>query len=246
MKTPRILLPAIALGFAAAGTFAVIAPSSASPSHLTSKPAVGRCRNLTAAQAAPMTNSSPTVPCSSPHTTYTFAVPNLPRSVNVKHLTSAKLEVAGIRACMPGYRKLLGRSWGVEEQSVLNFSFFAPPAAQRAHGARWVRCDLILIDGPKLGQLPTVHRPVLGSGIPDAVRRCYTQDGHYVPCTETHNERAVTAITVHSTKRLTEQQFIKQGEARCPAGDRAFFSWPNKYDWALGDHVEVCYRATRS
>ncbi|MCW2785408.1 MAG: hypothetical protein JWP74_1925 [Marmoricola sp.] len=246
MNVTRPALAAVALALALAGTIAIVAPSNAAPDRAAAKPKTGLCRNLTTAQGGPMTNDSPTVSCSSPHTTYTFAVPNLPKKVDAKHLSSSKFEVAGIDVCTPGYRKLLGGSWGAEDQTMFSFTFFTATKAQRAQGARWVRCDLILVDANQLTDLPTVHRPLLKGGTTDAVRRCYDQSGDYVPCTETHNLRSATFFTVHGKKYLSEKKFIKLGEKNCPKADRAYFGWPNKYSWALGDHAEVCYRNTTS
>ncbi|HET6152705.1 MAG TPA: septum formation family protein [Marmoricola sp.] len=247
MKSSRIVLAAVALLCAVAGTFAIVAPSSAAPGRTaTAKPKVGQCRDLTAAQGDPMANNSPTVPCSSPHTTYTFAVPNLARGVDAKHLSAAKFLTAGVDACTPRWHKFLGRSWGIEDQTMFSYMFFAPTKAQRAHGARWVRCDLILQSGGDINVLPAAHRPLLQGPLSNSVRRCRNQGGVYVTCDQTHVTRTAAFFNVMSKKRPTPTQFIRLGEKNCPVGDRAFFGWPNKYNWALGDRAEVCYRHTTS
>jgi hypothetical protein len=249
MKTPRILLALIALLCAVAATFTIVAPSNAAAgraAQLPARPKVGQCRNLTTAQGDPMTNNSPTVPCTGPHTTYTFAVPNLPKKVNAKHLSAKALETAGIGMCTPGYRKLLGGTWGAEDETMFSYTFFAPTKAQRAAGARWIRCDLILTNADQIVALPSVHRPVLAGAVSDAFRRCYTQQGTYVPCADEHAARAMTYVNVKATKYLTAKKFVQLGEKVCPKSDRAFFNWPNKYNWALGDRALLCYRSTAS
>jgi hypothetical protein len=241
-----VLAALAAAAFALTGLVLIGAPAGAVTDHpatkLPPKPKVGQCRNLTPAQAAPSANNSPTTPCSEPHTTYTFAVANVAKRVNLKHISAAKFQKAGLDVCNPRFNKLLGRTYLVRDQSAFTYIFFGPTKAQRAAGARWIRCDLAVDGVSGFLDLPPVHRPLLSGPLTNAERRCLTSQRNTVPCTEAHVLRSVGAFTVKKHKMPTIAQLTALGAKHCPSAD--YYSWPSKYRWSAGDHVEVCYRST--
>lgn len=247
MKAPRTVLVACALSCALAGALAIVAPSNAAPDSSAAKPEAGQCRQLTPAQGEPSSNNSPTVSCSDPHTNYTYAVPTVPRRIKFKKISSAQFSKLGLSLCGgPRFDKALGRTDLVRDQTVYGSMFFGPSKAQRADGARWMRCDLFLLAGRDLGELPPTQHPMLQGPITDAVRRCLTHDHYFTTCITAHAYRSVTAFTVHSKKYPTKAQFTAQGRKHCPSSANDFFSWPFKSDWSTGDRGEVCYHATTS
>ncbi|HET6152706.1 MAG TPA: septum formation family protein [Marmoricola sp.] len=242
------ILPLVAAALTALFCLAALAaPSGAAASQAAkapAKPKVGQCRNLTNAQSAALSDNSPTVPCSSPHTTYTFAVANAPKSVNMKHISSAKLGTVGLSVCLPRFHKTLGAPWTVGDQTLYQFTYFNPTKAQRNHGARWFRCDLVFVDSGHLDALPITHRPFIPSPMPDSIRRCITSANRYTPCVEGHAYRPFAAFTFKAKKYPKRAVFVKEGAAHCPSATN--YSWAPKVLWNAGDHAEICYRSTTS
>lgn len=217
-----------------------------------SKPGVGECRRLSAAQAAGASDTSAAIPCSQTHNDRVIAVPKLPHGVTWSDLdTDAKVLEVGIRLCTPPYRNALGQNDRVRDRTAYSYLFFAPTAGQQAKGARWLRCDLVLTHGAKLAPLPTDKEPALTSATPpDKVARCLGgKDVLTTPCTAGHVYRATGTFVVADKSYPGRKALLHAGRSTCPrlvGTDTDFrFTWSPKPVWQLvGDHVVVCYSHT--
>ena len=205
-------------------------------------PVAGHCYKLSYAATLAPTTSAHYVSCSVPHTTKTFAVVTVPSGVDYKHITTAGMTKVGVNACLPKFGKALGSTPETRHLTAYDYVFFAPTAAQRAAGARWVRCDLILLAGKYLLPLPTNTFPVIQGPVTDTTKRCLVGSDHlYTTCARSHVYRSWAAYILSGTYR-TQTQFIAAGHQRCP--DAEYFTWPGKISWTAGDHVLVCYDRT--
>lgn len=229
----------------ALGTFALNGPAGAAQATLAARPKVGQCRNLTPAQANGVSDTSAPIPCSRPHTARTFAVADVPTNVHYKTLNYAGLYSVGLRVCIPRFWKTLGSTATTRDQSAFTYVFFAPTKAQRANGARWVRCDLTMQGGNGFLPLPATPSPVLKNGITTSTRRCLDSQNLRTNCSSAHIRRSRTAFVVKSQTYQSHAQFIATAERRCPHAD-TFYTRPDKTTWNLGDHVIVCYLTTTS
>ncbi|MFL6174140.1 MAG: septum formation family protein [Marmoricola sp.] len=241
MSRSRIVLAVVAL-VALAG---LVAPASAVSPRAAAAPVTGRCYNLSFTQIYPMSSSVASVPCSDKHTTKTYYVKNVPTNVDYKNITAAAMAKVGFGTCEPKFETTLGSTPENRHLTAYDFIFFAPTAAQRAAGARWVRCDLILAGGKSLRALTTDTVPVIQGEITDATKRCLVTTDHlYTTCAGVHSYRSSAAYTLPGTLYRTNAQFVAKGEQLCPTAE--YFTWPGKLGWDIGDHVLVCYDRTAS
>lgn len=242
MSRRRIVLAITAL-FALAG---FVAPASAVTSVASAAPVTGRCYNLTFSQTYPLSSNVGAVPCTSKHTTKTFLVKNVPTNVDYKHITDEAFAKLAYQMCEPKFETTLGTTTENQHQTAYDFVYFAPTSAQKAAGARWIRCDVSLLGNNSLRALPTNNIPMIQGDITDTTRRCLVTTHHWVTtCAGVHSYRSTAAYTLTAgTHYRTTAQFVANGEKLCPTAD--YYKWPNKYSWDLGDHVLVCYDRTAS
>jgi putative regulator of septum formation len=227
---------------------------AAGRAHAAAKPVVGECRKLTAAEAAGSSDRSAPIPCSDSHNDRVIAVPHLPKGVSWSDLdTSHQVVKTGVRLCTSPYRSALGQTGRVRDRTAYSFVFFAPTPHQQSLGARWLRCDLVLVHGKKLAALPTDDEPALtDSTPPDAVARCLGgADLLTTPCAFAHAYRSTGTFVVAQQTYPGRAALLRLGRSRCPAvvsTDTNFrFTWSPKLVWNLvHDHVVVCYSHNKS
>ncbi|MFL6108515.1 MAG: septum formation family protein [Marmoricola sp.] len=241
MSRTRIVTTLAAL-IAVAG---FVAPAGAVTSRAAAAPVTGRCYNLTFTQTYPLSSNVGSVPCSDKHTTKTFSVKNVPTDVDYKHISDDAFSVLAVKMCYPRFAATLGSTPETREQTAYDFVYFAPTAAQKAAGARWVRCDVTLLGNNTLRALPTNTIPMIQGAITDTTRRCLVTTHHWLTtCAGVHSYRSTAAYTLSGTWYRTDAQFTANGKKLCPTAD--YYRWPNKFAWNIGDHVLVCYDRTAS
>lgn len=254
----RICLPTRALGravAAAAATATLVAVSTGPVSAGTTdgpgyqQPTVGECRDLDMTQGAQKSNGTAPIDCASAHTTRVIAVGRLPRGLGWD-AAPARLDSASARVCLPALDAALGGTASLRDMSAYSALWFIPNKVQRAHGARWFRCDLALLGGTRLLPLPTDETPALdASPLPDSVARCLTARNFYrTTCARTHAFRATGTFRMRQDAFPTQRQFDAAVVKRCPAlVSSAAWRWSarGKDAWKLGDHTVVCYSKTQ-
>jgi hypothetical protein len=131
------------------------APSSSAPSQATAaQPTIGQCWNGTIKDAgdwADWSGSSATA-CGRSHTLYTYGVGHVTGLQPTDWAVSASnpalrddVAAAASKTCDAPYAKLLP-TLPDASHSLLRVFFFVPSRAEWKQGARWVRCDLALLD----------------------------------------------------------------------------------------------------
>jgi len=210
------------------------------------QPVAGQCRNYTYDAALKDSNSSPVVPCSSTHTARVLAAPLLPSGMTWNASVDS-LERVMIKACYPKFVQTLGRTAKIRHRSAYSIMWFIPTLTQRQHGARWIRCDIVLRGGQQLRAIPKDSSPMLPSGsLPNSIARCLTGDQHLLTiCGKTHNYRATGATIVDRTAFPGDSTLSSIAKKRCPSlvstPRHWYATWPGKNSWIAGDHVIVCY-----
>jgi hypothetical protein len=216
------------------------------------KPAVGECRNITAAEAAAKSNTTAPIPCSQAHNDRVIAVAKLPTGVTWDQLSDHQVIKQGVKQCTPAFRHTLGQNDTVRDRSAYDFVFFQPTPAQITAGARWLRCDLVLRHASSLSKLPNDKVPALG-GLPlsNKVARCLKgTDNLTTTCSSTHRYRATGSFAVASKTFPGRKKLIAIGRNRCPSlvhSRNYLFTWKPKLVWNLvHDQVIVCFTKTTS
>jgi Septum formation len=242
-------------GLLAAGLLTTLPAAHATGGRIAAaKPVVGECRKLSAAQADGASDSSTSIACSKRHNDRVIDVPKLPKGVSWSDLdTDYKVTKTGVQLCTPPFRKALGQTRQVRARTAYTFLYFAPTADQQAQGARWLRCDLVLVHGKKLAALPTDQEPALNDVTPpDKVARCLGgAELLTTACAFAHAYRGTGTFVVASKTYPGRAELLRTGRSKCPAlvsTDRNFrFTWSPKLVWEhVHDHVVVCYSHTKS
>ena len=206
-------------------------------------PKIGECHLLTLEQAWDSSDSRKPVPCSSKHTTMTFAVKRLTGTVNWDDTFGLYRKLQ--RKCWNAFENRLGSSALVRAQTAYTWFWFSPSKAQIRRGAKWLRCDLALSGGTKL--MPIKADVSLSSTkISDRVRHCVSPRGLMTVCARPHAYRSVDAFRISggypSQKR---RRALADKKCRPLVDGKAYLSFvPHPDQWAAGNHSLVCFKKT--
>ena len=254
MKNPRavagrdMLLAVVLLLLAPlAAVVATTAPAHAGPTF--QQPAVGECRWLTIEELNRNSNNEAPIDCSRAHSSRVIATGRLPKGVTWR-ASAQRLERIATGICDPAWKTVLGKSYASRAMTAYSWAWFIPTKAQRDRGARWIRCDLILMGGgSRAVGLPTDDEPALGSQPhPNGIADCLTRRTFvHTICARTHAWRATGTFVIDQKAYPTERQFRRAAVRRCPSRVSSdSFAWrfrgPDR--WRLGDHVVVCFSRT--
>jgi hypothetical protein len=225
---------------------ATAGPAQAGPDF--QKPRVGECRALTFDEFMRASNDEASIKCSQAHTSRVIATGQLPQGVSWG-APLRRLNRIAVGICDPAWKKTLGRTYSSRAMTAYTWGWFIPTKAQRSHGARWIRCDLILVAGKRLDRLPTDAEPALGAQPhPNRVAACLTRTS-YTTCVHRHIYRATGTFVIRQKTLPTDRQIRRAAQRRCPSrvSSRAF-AWDAHASadrWRLGDHVVICFSRTR-
>jgi hypothetical protein len=224
-------------------------------------PKAGACRDLTPDDVHEPTNSSPVVPCTEGHTAQTFVVGTLPDSTGSAY--GDKRHGAYVfTTCNQAFRTFLGVDESLAMRVRLSWAWFRPSEKGWARGARWFRCDLV--GGPegakKLTDLPEDAQGLFATALPDQWLSC-ARGGTFarstkVPCSESHDWRAVTTIKVGQPADPYPGDRIVQVRSSdlCSRWVAAWlhyepdyeygFTWFHEAEWSTGNRRSICWART--
>jgi hypothetical protein len=245
VEGPPTVLSRIRLGLLVLATTLSVLLGLPSPSHAApARPKVGQCHQLSWARAMRYDDPKAPVACGKRHNMQTLAV--VTSRTSLAGLTEEQLSVAE-DACFKPYWKAMGRLTKLRQTAYSLFTF-VPTEAERAAGARWIRCDVALLHGDRrLASLPRprLHRPVLRGTVRDSVRLCLTTGGRaWTTCDRSHRYRSTKAFVLHQTPYPTVEQVSRAASSHC-RDSTAWLTWPSQTQWRLGNHVAVCYDKTK-
>lgn len=141
---------------------------------LTQTPKTGNCWTVSYADSQKYEDWEGTaaVPCSQPHQSYTFAVPQIGKKFTGSWLTSSGMvrtdvDDAAYAACVHEAAIDLP---GLQTLGLLRLGYYVPSTARWNNGARWVRCDITRIKIGSLVASPTLENlPARFSTLTDAL-----------------------------------------------------------------------------
>jgi hypothetical protein len=211
------------------------------------KPVVGECHDYGYSVMMGRSDTSPTVPCTDPHTAKVIVVAMLPNRIDWSDLS----KVYGFmnNKCGPARETWLGRTVLLRGLTAYDLSYFIPTADEQAQGARWVRCDAFLWHAKKLGMLPYDAAPLVPKPLTDDVRRCLTSTWLVTTCDASHIYRATADFLIRKAGYPSRAVLLRMGRAKCPklTGTQHYvFHSPTKAEWKIGLRFTVCYSKTRS
>lgn len=245
------------------------------------EPRTGQCwtASRTNADSWAAWEGAAATPCAKSHTMYTFAVGHLtgpqPTDWEVSSTNPAlrdSVAAAAGATCTAPYAKLLPSIQGTD--TLIRSFFFVPSRTQWKSGARWVRCDLALVDfGTRASEERFATLPATISTLVDGVA---TDPAAYGLCVDTGHSVA-TGPFADKTDVITdcrdnpEWVFAGRGSFTEPAGaaypTKAAISarlstvcggtltssdqlwsgyFPNAADWKAGDRTIECWAGLKS
>lgn len=225
-------------------------------------PSLGDCRVLSPADVAKPANSTDPVPCADPHTAETYAVGDMPDDFEGADYDDREVGAWAYEKCTGGFRDFLGADESLVMRTVLSWAWFRPSEEAWDAGARWYRCDVI--GGGEQSReyvdLPRSARDVLSGRPKDVWMVCADGDtvagSVKVPCSEPHNWRAVTTISLGSAKDEYPGDRLSEVTTRdyCSKSVGAWLNYPIDYDfgytwfheaeWQAGNRRSVCWAKT--
>lgn len=225
-------------------------------------PELGACRVLEPKDVAQRANSSAVVACTAAHTSETYAVGDLPKKYDDADYDDKSLGAWAYRTCSDGFKDFLGADDSLVMRTVVSWAWFRPTHAAWDDGARWYRCDVVGggEQSRKYVELPETAKGLLLGRPKDTWMVC--ADGNTVsgsvklPCTEPHNWRAVTTISLGNASAAYPGDRISEVKTRdfCSKSVGAWLNYPVDYDfgytwfhqaeWDAGNRRSVCWAKT--
>lgn len=247
VRRARQALPVLVVaGLVSVPTVAAPSAVAVEDGPLFGAPSVGQCRNYSMDQAQAQTNKSVPIDCGTAHVARTIAVPMLPDSMSWD-ATPLQLGTVMSKGCTPALRAALGRTEALRHRSAYTIMWFTPTAYQIEHGARWIRCDVVLSGGATLRPLPKDTAPMLPAApLPNSVALCVTATTFRdTTCSRPHVYRSSAAPVFNQTSWPGRRALLAFAQRRCPSlvsTPRNYFaSWPAQNQWRAGDHTVVCF-----
>ena len=224
------------------------AGASTAADPLAGAPAVGQCSDMSMRELRQETYAEAPVDCAGAHTAEVVAVATMPDGVGYG-VKPAKLLRIAIRACRPAVQQRVGASSLALRLTAYEVGYFLPTKAQRAAGARWLRCDVTLRGGKRLVPLPA-SLEVGSFPFSRAVSRCLGGRKLLVTsCSQRHSYRSTAAMKVRGKRYPSRDAWLRIGGRHCPSAVRTprdyRFTWSSKAAWQTGDKSLVCYSRSR-
>lgn len=229
-----------------AGPATLNTASAQEPDPHFEEPTVGECHDYGWATLISDSDTSAPVECSASHRAKVIAVMQLPESMTWDS-DPVMIGHTIIKACNPEFESVLGRTEGLRHRSAYSLAYYVPTQEQKDAGARWLRCDLVLIGRQQLMPIPRDATPILHAPpLPASEARCLYGDNLYLTvCSKNHRYKATGTYFVDRDTYPSRDTWVNIGRRKCPSRvttSRYYFTWPGRWSWrALGDHTLICY-----
>lgn len=226
------------------------------------EPELGACRVLTPDDVALPSNATRTVDCSESHTAETYAVGQLPASLEDADRDDPEVGAWAYQACSKKLMAFIGADESLVMRTVVSWAWFRPSEKAWNEGARWYRCDIVgggeqseeYVDLPKTAKGLLRGKPddrwmvcVAGESVTGSAK---------IPCTKEHDWRAVTTIKLGEPDDAYPGDRLVQVRTRdyCSQSVGAWAGYPVNYDfgytwfheaeWEAGNRRSVCWART--
>lgn len=186
------------------------------------------------------------VSCAESHREKVIAVAQLPEALTFESDSSSLFRFV-TKTCHAGWRTYLGRTESLRHRSAYTWAYFYPTQAQRDQGARWIRCDLVLLSRNSLLPIKRNAIPILPAApLPKSVARClYGEDLYLTVCSAPHRFKATGTHFVDRSTYPTRTEWTQIANRRCPGltNTRVWVArWPLRIDFLNANHKSlVCY-----
>jgi hypothetical protein len=249
----------LAAALALAGCGDAAAPTDEKP------PELGACRVLTPDDVAKPSDTSEAVDCAEPHTAETYAVGQLPESFDDVDYDDEDLGAWAYTTCSKAFIDFLGADESLVMRTVVSWAWFRPSEDAWDDGARWYRCDVVGggEQSKEYVELPTTAKGLLLGRPKDRWMVCAdgpTVSGSVkVACTEPHQWRAVTTISLTSLGgakddypgdrlvEVTTRDFCSTSVGawlNYPVDYDFGYTWFHEAEWDAGNRRSVCWTKT--
>lgn len=226
------------------------------------EPTVGQCRVLAPEDVAEPSNDTDPVDCTGAHTAETYDVGELPKSFDDADYDDPALDAWAYKTCSKGLQTFLGADESLVMRTVVSWAWFRPTEDAWDDGARWYRCDVVGggEQSKEYVDLPDSAEGLLAGRLKDQWMVC--ADGPSVsgsvkvPCTEPHEWRAVTTISLGGAGDRYPGDAAVESKTRdfCSGSVGAWLNYPVDYDfgytwfqeaeWNAGNRRSVCWAKT--
>lgn len=225
-------------------------------------PELGVCRVLTPEDVAQASNATRTVTCTDEHTAQTYAVGEMPGEFDDAGYDNRELGAWAYNACSTEFEKFLGADESLVMRTVVSWAWFRPSENAWDDGARWYRCDVV--GGGEQSKsyvaLPVTARGLL-LGRPDdkwmvCVAGPSVTGSVKIPCTQTHDWRAVTTIKLGEPSdpypgdrvvEVTTRDYCSRSVSawlNYPLDFDFAYTWFHEAEWGAGNRRSICWAAT--
>lgn len=225
-------------------------------------PELGACRVLTPDDVAEPSNNTVVVDCSEPHTAETFAIGELPATFDDADYDDSDLGAWAYKTCSKAFMSFLGADESLVMRTIVSWAWFRPSEDAWKDGARWYRCDVVGggEQTKEYVELPETAKNLLGGRTDDTWMVCAdgpTVSGSVkVPCTEPHQWRAVTTISIGDADEkypgdrlveVTTREYCSESVwawLNYPVDYDFGFTWFHEAEWEAGNRRSVCWAKT--
>ncbi len=228
-------------------------------------PTVGECRLLTFDDIGSYTDDTKPRPCRRRHTSYAFAIGELPSDVAFDgvEIDNDAVQRAAAAACRSLFADFVGGTPAIRALARLSPTYFVPEQRGFDLGARWVRCDVVgLLDDATLAPLsPELEGLLDDVGALEEYGVCSqgepgSAEFVLVMCRTRHDYRAIEAIRLDSadasypgrdvTAQEGRDQCAELVAERLGVGGGYTFGWtyPSAEDWSEGQRFGFCWLQT--
>jgi hypothetical protein len=224
---------------------AVVSATVPAASGQSDVPEVGSCHLYSWRDFGALTEPRDPVSCDAEHTAVTMHVKRLRGEVDWHEPN--RLISRSTTPCLRAIVRTLGGGELTYLKTAYKPAWFLPTKAQRASGAKWIRCDIVKYSVRSLLPLGTdLH---LGDEeIPDDVARCLNPEGLLTPCSVPHRWRATGFLQLAGALPPSQEESRQLANRRCPAKvtTRDFtYRVSLDYEWRAGIKGLICYSRTR-
>lgn len=234
------LLAGLSGGSAAAGVEAVQAPRLEKRGPGFQQPKEGKCYRLTRKQAFKRSSTKRAVGCNKRHNARTLRVLRLPR--NVSWSNQSRIQDITAKRCIPEFDKALGAGVKTIQQTAYIRNVLQPTKKQRNRGARWVRCDIILLSKSGLRNLPRDLRIPRGP-LDDEIRACFGDRFRFVySCKNAHKWSASKSVKLPKGPYPSRQKFSRVANRKCASEGPGWSALlASRERWKYGARVITCF-----
>lgn len=244
-----LLVPAPAGAAPASSTLTSSVLAGSALQRAVAEPEVGECHRLDLTAQAALADGTKPVSCERNHTSRTFSVIDVPKGTKMSDLEALSELVD--QKCTPAWNRTVGGSTAKRLLAIYSYIWFAPTEAQIEDGARFLRCDLIIVGNKRAVSLPDARQPQLGKGSPSTVEaRCFTgkRSGYRaLSCSQRHEFRAAGTFKLKGKKYPSSARLQRIANRRCTtiAGPQWLAIPPSPESFANGFKFVICAAANK-